>query len=189
MLHTYRVIKFVHTAYSIFRSLNTISEKQAAAATIIALLLKKKKKRKSRQKRKVWVKPWLKRRRSLGVYETLLAELWLEDECNYKNYLRMTSENFEEIFQLIKYDIRKENTNMREPIPPRLKLAATIRFLATGVSYKGLQIQYRIHNSTLSLFVPEVSQAIFNRLKEKYIKVTVQTLLWCSENKMTLKHK
>ena len=56
------------------------------------------------------MKPWLKRRQSFGVYETLLAELRLEDECNYKNYLRMTSENFEEIFQLIKDDIRKGNT-------------------------------------------------------------------------------
>ena len=86
----------------------------------------------------------------------------------------MTSENFEEIFQLIKDDIRKENTKMREPIPPRLKLAATIRFLSTGESYKSLQFQFRIHNSTLNLFGSEVCQAIFNRLKEKYMKVTVQ---------------
>ena len=79
-----------------------MSEKQAATAIIIALLLKMKKTRKSRQKRRVWVKPWLKRRQSLGVYETLLVELRLEDEYNYKNHLRMTSKNFEEIFQLIK---------------------------------------------------------------------------------------
>ena len=151
-----------------------MSEKQASAAIIIALLLKRKKKRKSRQKKKVWVKPWLKRRQSLVVFETLLAELRLEDERNYKNYLRMTSENFEELFQLIKDDIRKENTKMREPIPPRLKLAATIRFLSTWESYKSVQFQFRTHNSTLSLFVPEACQAIFNRLKEKYMKVTVQ---------------
>ena len=74
----------------------------------------------------------------MRVYETLLAGLQLEDECNYKDYLRMTSENFEEIFQLIKDDIRKENTKIREPIPPRLKLAVTIRFLSTGESYKSL---------------------------------------------------
>ena len=74
----------------------------------------------------------------MGVFETLLAGLQLEDECNYKDYLRMTSENFEEIFQLIKDDIRKENTKIREPIPPRLKLAVTIRFLSTGESYKSL---------------------------------------------------
>ena len=57
------------------------------------------------------MKPWLKRRQSLGVYETWLADLPLEDECNYKNYLRMTSGNFEEIFQLIKDDIRKHSWN------------------------------------------------------------------------------
>ena len=135
------------------------------------------------------MKPWLKRRQSLGVYETLLAELQLEDKCNYKNYLRMTAENFEQIFQLMKDDRRKENTKMREPIPPRLKLAATIRFLSTGESHKSLQFQFRIHNSALSLFVPEVCQAIFNRLKEKYMKVTIQTLFWWSENKVTLKRK
>ena len=119
-----------------------MSEKQAAAAIIIALLFKKKKKRKSRQKRNVWVKSWFKRRQSLGVYETLLAELQLEDECNYKSYLRMTSENFEKIFQLIKVYIRKENTKMREPIPPRLKLAATIRFLSTGNQTRVLSFNF-----------------------------------------------
>ena len=32
----------------------------------------------------------------------------------------MTSENFEEIFQLINDDVTKENTKIRELIPPRL---------------------------------------------------------------------
>ena len=44
----------------------------------------------------------------------------LEDEYNNNLLLRMTSENFEEIFQLIKDDITKENTKMTELIPPRL---------------------------------------------------------------------
>ena len=67
----------------------------------------------------------------------------------------MTLENFEEIFQLIKDDVRK-NTKMRGPIPPRLKFGATIRLLSAGESYKSLQFQFGIHNSTLSLFVPEI---------------------------------
>ena len=50
----------------------------------------------------------------------LLAEMRLEDEYNYNIMLRMTSENFEEIFQLIKDDITKENTKLRELILPRL---------------------------------------------------------------------
>ena len=73
-------------------------QEQAAAAVIIALISEKNKSRKKRQKRRVCVKPWIKRRKNLGFYETLLAELWIEDKYNYKNYLQMTSENFEDIF-------------------------------------------------------------------------------------------
>ena len=65
------------------------------------------------------MKPWLKRRKNLEYYETLLPELRLEDEHNYKILLRMTSENFEEIFQLIKDDKTKQKTEMTELIPPR----------------------------------------------------------------------
>ena len=47
--------------------------------------------------------------------------LRLEDEYNSKIILRMTSENSsEKIFQLIKEDITKEITKMRELILPRL---------------------------------------------------------------------
>ena len=66
------------------------------------------------------MKDWLKGRKNLELYGTLLAELRLEEEYNYNILLRMTSGNFEEIFQLIKDDIPNENTNLRELIPPRL---------------------------------------------------------------------
>ena len=79
-------------------------QEQATAAVIIALTSENNKSRKKRKKR-VCVKPWLKRRKNLEFYETLPAELQLEDEYNYNIILRMTSENFEEIFQLIKDDI------------------------------------------------------------------------------------
>ena len=75
---------------------------------------------KREKKRRVYKKPWLKRRNNLEVYGTLLAELRLEEEYNYNILLRITSENFEEIFRLIKDDIPKENTYLREIIPPRL---------------------------------------------------------------------
>ena len=75
---------------------------------------------KREKKRRVYKKPWLKRRKNLEVYGTLLAELRLEEEYNHNIPLRMTTENFEEIFQLIKDDIPKENTNFIEPIPPKL---------------------------------------------------------------------
>ena len=57
------------------------------------------------------MKPWLKRRKNLEIYETLLAQLRLEDKYNYNHILRMTSENVEGIFQLIKEDIAKRTLN------------------------------------------------------------------------------
>ena len=50
----------------------------------------------------------------------MLAELPSEEEYNYSILLPMTSEIFKEIFKLIKDNIPKENTNLRELIPPRL---------------------------------------------------------------------
>ena len=77
---------------------------------------------------KLW---FIKRRKNLEFYETLLPKLRLEDE--YDLILRMTSENFEEIFQLIKDDITKEKTKMREPIPPRLTCSHNWLFINGGI--------------------------------------------------------
>ena len=60
------------------------------------------------------MKPWLKRKKNLEFYETLLAELRLENEHNYDILLRMTSENFEEVFQLIKDDITKASLTLND---------------------------------------------------------------------------
>ena len=94
------------------------------------------------------MKPWLKRKKNLEFYDTLLAELRLEEEHNYNILLRMTSENFEEIFQLIKDDVTKENIKMRELIPHRL--AATIGFLSTGELCKSYVYEYYFFYSTIN---------------------------------------
>ena len=74
-----------------------------ADAAIISIIIWKRKKRRIRNKkaRKVWVKSWRLRRPQLGIYDTLLSELRVEEESDDKTFLRMTSENFEEIFHLI----------------------------------------------------------------------------------------
>ena len=109
-----KFIKIVLKDYSAFRcSSKTISE-QATPALIIALISEKNKSRKKEKKRRICVKPWLKRKKNLEFYETLLAKLHLEEEYSHNILLRMISESFEEIFQLIKDDIPKENTKLRE---------------------------------------------------------------------------
>lgn len=148
-------------------------EKLAFSAIVIASILKKKRKKvnKSRKKRSEWVKSYLQRREQSGLYTNLVNELRSEEPELFKNYLRMTKESFDHVLSLVKADLTKETTNMREPISPGLKLAVTIRFLATGASYDDLSCQYRVHKSTICRFIPEVCEVLYERLKNDYLKV------------------
>ena len=56
----------------------------------------------------------------------LLSEVRLEEEKEYKNYLRITPEYFDELFVLMKDGMTKEITNMRDASPPKLNLAGKI---------------------------------------------------------------
>ena len=47
-----------------------------------------------RRKRSIWVKPWIERRTTLGVYGSLLQELKQEDLESFNNSLHI--DNFEE---------------------------------------------------------------------------------------------
>ena len=123
------------------------------------------------------MKPWLNRRNELGIYNTLLRELLMEDEGEYKNFLIMTPEKFDDLLNLIECDIKKYSTIMRNPIPPNIKLAATLRFLSPGANYAELQHMSWIHQSTISKFILEVCEAIYTRLKDTYLKVTLFTCI------------
>ena len=49
---------------------------------------------------------------------------------------------------------------MRDPVSPGVKLAVTLRHLATGDSYITLQYAFRVASPTIEKFVPEVCHAI-----------------------------
>ena len=72
----------------------------------------------------------------------------------------MTPQVFDEFLELVNENIKKENTKFRDAIPASIKLAITIKFLATGMCYSELSYQFRVHQSTISKFVPEVCGTI-----------------------------
>ena len=89
----------------------------------------------------------------------------------YKRFLKMTHEVFDELLSYIEIDIMKQTTFLREPIPAKMKLAATLYYLSTVMSYSHLQCIFRIHRTTIGQFIPEDCDAIYLRLKDKYLKV------------------
>ena len=76
----------------------------------------------------------------------------------------MAPENFEELLGYIKEDILKENTHLRESIPPEVKLAFTITFLASGNSYQDLSMCFRvckIHPRVFKIKLCEIKRHVF----------------------------
>lgn len=61
---------------------------------------------------------------------------------------------------------------------PGLKLVITLRYLATGNSYKSLEYDFRVANSTISLFIPQVCQAIYDEYKEEVFTMPEDTDGW-----------
>lgn len=123
----------------------------------------------NKKRRKEWVKPWRIERQIRGSFLFLMNELSL-DVSSFFNYIRMTEETFKFILGKIEKDIKKD-TICRNSISPAEKLAATLRYLATGESYRSINYQTRLSSSLLCAAIPAVCEAIWKNLKDEYLKV------------------
>nr|CAH7740926.1 unnamed protein product [Callosobruchus chinensis] len=101
-------------------------------------------------KRNVWVKPWIKRRADYGASNTLLKELKNEDPAAYRNILRITGKQFDKLLGMVDEMLLKQDTIMRMAIPVTTKLEITLRYLATGDSFKSLEYLFRVPETTIS---------------------------------------
>ncbi|VVC38715.1 Harbinger transposase-derived nuclease domain,Endonuclease/exonuclease/phosphatase [Cinara cedri] len=133
-----------------------------AGVIIVAHAIKKelKKKEKPKRQRNIWVKQWMGRREMYGASSSLLKELKDEDALAYRNILRLDCTHFEDLLKMVNGILKKEDTVTRMAIPVISKLEVTLRYLATGDSFKSLQYLFRVPESTISIFLPEVLSAI-----------------------------
>lgn len=127
-----------------------------------------------RKLRSVWTRNWLLKRESHGAYSNLIQELRAGDAVEQSLFckiLRMTPNDFDYLLNLVTPLISKMDTRMRKAISPGERLAITLYYLATGQSYSTLQFMFRVSQSTITLIVPEVLDAIWTVLKGEYMKV------------------
>ncbi|KAK9736329.1 hypothetical protein QE152_g12602 [Popillia japonica] len=149
-----------------------ISPSAASAFAVMTMIYVTRKKRNERKqkRRRLWTKEIFRRRLQYG--NQLLKDMAMEPIVNeiIWNFTRMSLEDFERRILQIGPKIQRMDTNMREAITVRERLAVTLRFLATGDSYTSLQYLFRISKSTISKIVPEVCDALIQSLQE-YVKV------------------
>jgi cob(I)alamin adenosyltransferase len=90
--------------------------------------------KKKKKQRRVWTKTWLLNRNQFS-HMSLLAELATNEPQDFKNYLRMNEESFVELLERVTQHIEKKDSAMRQSIPAKERLVATLHFLASGRSY------------------------------------------------------
>ena len=104
---------------------------------------------------------WIRRREEKGSFNNIVRELRIEDTQSYKAMLRMDHEQFIEILLKIEPLLTKKQVQGgHKVISAAERLTLTLRFLATGESFRSLHYQFRIGLSTVSYIIREVCQVI-----------------------------
>lgn len=67
--------------------------------------------------------------------------------------------------------LTKKVTTFREPISASERLIVTLRYLATGESFRSLQYIFRIPHNTISIIIPDVCDALYRVLSPNFLKV------------------
>lgn len=97
----------------------------------------------------------------------MLLDLAKEPSGKFENFCRMSAEDFEHLLNKIGPNISKRDTNMRQAIPAKDRLAVTLRFLATGDSFTSLGYLFKISHQSISNIIPDVCKALTEALKEE----------------------
>jgi len=102
----------------------------AAAAGVVAVVAADESEKK-RKRRQMWVRPMLQCKQQEGAFNMLMADLHSDDIEMYEGFTRMSPEHFDELLELVRHYITK-SCPCRMPVSAEIRLAVTLRFLATG---------------------------------------------------------
>ncbi|XP_017489104.1 PREDICTED: uncharacterized protein LOC108377355 [Rhagoletis zephyria] len=143
----------------------------ASLCLIATLKAWKKNKCLKRNKKQWWIRPGLRHRATSGFYSTLRFKIRQQDPQWFKNFVRMSCEDFDYLVEHLTPYIGKSNTRFRKAISVGERLAVTLRYLATGDSFSSLMTVFLIGKTTICHIVHETCAAIFTALKDKFLKV------------------
>ena len=120
--------------------------------------------------RAVWVRGWIVRRMEFGLYDQLMVELRNEDPRAFHHFMRMPPAMFDELVKRLRPRFTKPSTNFRPNLDPGLKVALTLRHLASGTTCRNMQYACRVPHNSLSKVVREVVEAIVEEYVDELLR-------------------
>ena len=120
-----------------------------------------------------------------------------EEQRACKNFLRMPPKMYDELIQRVGPRITKQGTWYREPLGPGLKIAITLRHIASGTKYAAMKFGWRVPHNTQSLAVRKVCHTIIDEYQDEAMtcsttpegwreisrpvheEVELHTYMWC----------
>ncbi|RVE49631.1 hypothetical protein evm_005688 [Chilo suppressalis] len=114
---------------------------------------------KKKWRKRRWWMVTIHRSRTRETINQQLAELLAEPSGEFDNFVRMSCTDFEYLLQKISPMVSKQDTTWREAVPTKIRLALTLRFLATGDDYI-------ISSSLISRIIIEVCLALNDVLQD-----------------------
>ena len=113
---------------------------------------------------------WIKVRDEKGAYNNIALDLFLHDEEGFHRFTHMSCEQFIELTEIIAFIVSKTDTVMRKVMCPKQRLVLTLRFLATGESFRSLEYRSRITRKVVFYIIDEVCKAIVTVLAGTCLK-------------------
>ncbi|KAF0742397.1 protein ANTAGONIST OF LIKE HETEROCHROMATIN PROTEIN 1-like [Aphis craccivora] len=103
-------------------------------------------------------------------------ELNFEPSGEFENLTHLNHTDLQYLLSKVSPIISKKDTHWRLAIPAKLRLAITLRYLATGDSFKSLHFLFKVLCEIISKIVPPVCTALVEVLKNQ-VKVKKQ-IFW-----------
>jgi len=113
-----------------------------------------------------------------GMQENMVKQLdseacGLNIRGKYQNFMRMQPELFYELLEGIRPLIEKSNT-----IAPEIRLALTLRFLATGENYPSLGFAFEVSTTAIHEIVHDTCRAINQVYRDRFIQSPTTAKGW-----------
>ena len=158
LLSRMRIVGFLRASFlNVCDKMATRKRKALAALILLEEFTDSEEELDVKSKRRGKTRNWIKRREERGFFHNIFSELSAEDSGSFREMMRMSKEDFNYVLSQIAIEITpKQVTGGHSVIGPKIRLALTLRFLATVETYRSLSFQFRISRAAISYIIVEV---------------------------------